>query len=123
MSIPDDAPPGQMIGIAVEAVMEQTGGNCATLEIKEDPAKWFQIMDCTINCHYPHNESPDLLYPELIRHPLVADLVGFEGETHMTVSLNEMDREGIVSWIEHYMTKVLSLDPATIRMELRMERI
>ena len=70
-----------VIGIAVDSVIEQAGGNCATLEFVEEPSKWIQIMDCTINCHYPHKESPDWQYPELTNHPLVAGLVAYDGES------------------------------------------
>lgn len=119
--IPDGATVSDMIGIAVDSVIEQAGGNCATIEIGEQSTKWIQIIDCTINCHYPHKTSPDVKYPELTNHPLVAGLESFEEETHMTVSLNGMNRSEIVAWIEQYLTKVLSADLSTLRIELRMD--
>jgi hypothetical protein len=122
-SIPDGAKPRDVIMIAVNSVVEQAGGNCATLEIVEEPAKWIQIMDCTINCHYPHKESPDSLFPGLTNHPIVAGLEGFEEGLFMTVSLNDMKEPEIVAWIEQYLAKVLSVDLNVTRIRLRMEQL
>ena len=121
--IPDGASPREVIVIAVTSVIEQVGGNCATLQLEDDPTKWIQIMDCTINCHYPHKESPDWLFPELTNHPSVAGLEGYEEESFMTVNLNAMDESEIVGWIELYLSKVLSVDPHVSKISLRMEQI
>jgi hypothetical protein len=88
--IPDDATARDVIFIAVDSVIEQSGGNCATLALAADRNRWVQIMDATINCHYPHEESPDWRFPELCNDPLIAALEGYEPATYMTVSLNAM---------------------------------
>ena len=121
--IPDGASLREVIVIAVNSVIEQAGGNCATLQLEDDPTKWIQIMDCTINCHYPHKESPDWLFPELTNHPNVAGLEGYGDESFMTVSLIAMDESAIVGWIEQYLSKVLSVDPHGSEITLRMEQI
>ncbi len=121
--IPDGASVRDVIVIAVDSVIEQAGGNCATLELVEESTKWIQIMDCTINCHYPHRESPDWLYPELTNHPIVAGLEGFEEESFMTVSLNEMNPSAIISWIEQYLSNVWSINIETTTINLRMEQL
>lgn len=122
-TVPDGATLRDVVGIAVNSIIEQTGGNCATLELISDPTMWIQIMDSTINCHYPHKESPDRLYPELTNHTIVAGLEGFEEDNFMTVSLNEMSQSEIVAWIEQYLSKVLSVDLQTARITLRMEQL
>lgn len=121
--IPDAAPAGDIFGMAVTSVVKNAGGNCATLECVSNPAKWIQIMDHSINCHYPHHENPTQLYPELVNHPIVADLEEFEGECFMLVSLNEMKQAEIVDWLEQYFCKVLSVDLLTDQIRLRMEQL
>lgn len=121
--VPDGATLRDVVGIAVNSVIEQAGGNCATLEPISDPTKWIQIMDSTINCHYPHKDSPDWLFPELINHPIVAGLEDFQEETSMTVSLNAMNQSAIVEWIEQYLSKVLLVDLQNARITLRMEQL
>ncbi|MFM7182081.1 MAG: hypothetical protein ACKO2G_11540 [Verrucomicrobiales bacterium] len=122
-AIPDGATSRDVIRIAVKSVVEQAGGNCATLEFVDQPDMYLQIMDCTINAHYPHEESPESLFPWLTNHPLVAGLEGFEAGSYMTVSLNEMNESEIVAWIEQYSSKVLSVDLHSTQIGLRMEQI
>lgn len=96
------------IRVAVEYVIEHAGCNCATIYAVNKGT--VQIMDCNINCSYPHKDSPEILYPEIINHPIVAQLESFEKYQHMTVNLNGMNQSEIVLWIEQYFVKVLSVD-------------
>jgi len=60
--VPQGAEPGDVIRLAIRSVIEQAGGKCAALEPAAEPEKWVQIMDFTLNCHYPHQQSPALLF-------------------------------------------------------------
>ena len=122
LAIPEGATPQDVIGIAIRSVIQEAGGNCATLVSAAEPSKWVQIMDSTINCHYPHEESPEWLYPELTGHPIIAGLEGFEDGCYVTVSLNNMDEPGITEWIGLYFSQVLGI-PADAELDLRMEEI
>jgi hypothetical protein len=106
---------GIEIRTAVEYVIKHAGNHCATLDVINSEI-WIQIMDCSINCYYPHKESPNKLYPDLINHPIVAELEDFGEETHMHVTLNEMNQIEITSWIKQYFTKVLSIDLNTSKI-------
>jgi hypothetical protein len=122
LRIPGDATTRDVINIAINSVIQQAGGNCATLEPVTESGKWVQIMDATINCNYPHRESPEVLFPELCGHPLIAGLEGYEDDLYMTVSLKEMNHSEIAAWIESYFSQVLAVDPHA-KMRLRMENL
>ncbi|MEM1083804.1 MAG: hypothetical protein AAGI48_06745 [Verrucomicrobiota bacterium] len=122
-SVPNGASTREIIEIAVQAVIQEAGGNCATLESPTDSDKWIQIMDTTINCHYPHGESPETRFPELLGRPIVAALDSFESELFMTVSLQGMDPSKIADWIIDYFSAVLAIDTDKYRLRLRMEKL
>lgn len=121
--IPEEATSRDIIAIALDSTIKQVGGTCATLELPSEPGKWLQIMDSSINAHYPHQESPDSLFPELYNHPIVAGLEGYETEVYMTISLNNMNEPEVTAWIDSYFSKVLSVDLNNGRLSLRMEDI
>lgn len=121
--VPDEATNREVIAIAIRAVVEKQGGNCATLTLEDDTEKWVQMMDCTINCHYPHEEDPESRFPGFFGLPLVAGFEGYDPELFMTVSLTEMNELEIVQWIERYYAEVLSVDLGKAKLKLRMEEI
>lgn len=121
--IPDEASSRDVIGIAITSILKQAGGNCATLESITDPEKWVQIMDSSVNCHYPHQEDPEHLFPEMLNHSVIAALEGYEPGLYMTVSMSDMNDPEITGWIEQYFSQVLSTDIQSSRLNLRMEDI
>ena len=123
LEIPDGATTGEVIALAIQAVVKKSGGNCATLQLAGNPDDWVQVMDCTVNCQYPHDEAPDIRFPELCNSPLVAGIEGFEPQLFMTVSLNNMDTTEVVKWIERYFSEVLSVDLEQVKLKIRMEEI
>jgi hypothetical protein len=62
----------------------------------ENSDYWFQIMDGSINCSYPHKDSPEILYPELFNYPIIAELEDFAEDIYMTVNLNEMNQSDCI---------------------------
>jgi hypothetical protein len=123
VEIPNEASPGEVIQIAVQSLFERTGINCATIEVTSNRHVWIQIMDCVINCHYPHQENPWDRYLDLCKLPLIAGVDDFEPETSMTVSLKEMNVPEIQSWIGRYFSEVLQLDAEAIRLTLKLEQL
>lgn len=121
--IPEQATSQDIITIALDSVIQQVGGTCATLELPTEPGKWVQLMDSTINAHYPHQKDPACLFPELYNHQIVAALETFEAEVYMTISLNNMNQPEVMAWIESYFSQVLSVDVNKARLSLRMEDI
>jgi hypothetical protein len=121
LMVPEDASPQETILIGIRSVIEEAGGNCATWEPVAEPGKWVQLMDATINCHYPHNGRPEELFPELCNDTIVAAVEGFEEGQYMTVSLREMNQEEISAWIMRYFSEALSVDLDTSGLSLRME--
>ncbi len=120
-TIPEGTTGRELIRIAVQAVIDRAGGNCAHLEARAAPTAWMQVMDLVINAHYPHAEHPSTRFPELCHNPLVASLDHFEPHTCMTVGLGTMDPASVADWIERYLQQVLALDPDQCGLELRME--
>jgi hypothetical protein len=121
--IPEGATACDVMTIAVRSVVEKLGGNCATLESVAEEEKWVQLMDCTLNCHYPYEESPESLFPDLCKHPIVAGFDGYEADVYMHISLKSMNPPEIVDWIERYFLEVLSVDLKGESLKLRMEDI
>lgn len=121
--IPEGATSAEIIDFALHALNQKTHGTCATLEVLADPTNWVQLMDHTINCYYPHQDSPELLFPEIMNQPIVAGLEEFDNGSFMHISLNHMNASEIVPWIEQYFCKVLSVDFHSTQLSLRMEDI
>lgn len=121
LSVPTHASAIEIIDIAVQSVIQQAGGNCATIEVVSEPKKWLQIMDLTINCHYPHKANPETLFPELLNHPNVAGLEDYQDGLSITVSLNEMNPSEITDWVQSYFSRVLSVDLPSNPIRLKME--
>lgn len=123
LEVPENATAGQMIELAISSVIQKTGGNCATLRLQSNPDYWIQIMNGVINCHYPHQESPESRFPELCKMPLISELEDFQAGVCMTVGLVEMNQPDMQTWIEMYFTEVLSIDLGSVKLSLEMELI
>lgn len=121
--IPDGATSRDVIAIAIRSVVEQTLGNCATLEPAPDGKKWVQLTDFSINCSYPHDESPEALFPGLCNHPIVAGFEDFVPGVYMLVSLKSMDPDGIRDWIERYFLEMHSIDLSVSSLNLQMQEL
>lgn len=121
LNVPETATPREVIAIAIRSVTQKAGGNCATLDLDTDPNIWVQIMDLTINCHYPHRESPEWRFPELCHLPMVSGLEGYEAGVFMTVGLTDMNESAIATWIARYFRQVLAVDLEIGKLRLRME--
>jgi hypothetical protein len=119
--IPEGATARDVMAIAVRSVVEKLGGNCATLQPVAEEEKWVQLIDFYLNCHYPHEESPKTLFPDLCKHPIVAGFEGYEAGVYMHISLKSMNPPEIVDWIERYFLEVLSVDLKSESLRLRME--
>jgi hypothetical protein len=123
LAVPDQASVSEVIQIAIRSVIQEAGGNCASLELVSDSDYWVQIMDCTINCYYPHKDSPEERFPDLCKLPVIAGLEDYEAELSMTVSLKEMNVPETSKWIERYFSEVLSVDLPTAKLKLRMAQL
>lgn len=109
------------MAIAVRSVIEKLGGNCATLRSVAEEEMWVQLIDCSLNCYYPHKENPEILFPDLCKHPIVVGFDGYEAGVYMHLSLKSMNPPEIVDWIERYFLEVLSVDLKAESLKLRME--
>lgn len=88
------------MAIVVRSVIEKPGGNCATLRSVAEEEKWVQLIDCGLNCYYPHEESPEILFSDLCQHPIVAGFDGCQAGACVHLGLMSMNPPEIVDWIE-----------------------
>ena len=123
VEIPDDLSSNGVIRMAVGSVVQELGGNCATLEPDSDQEGWVQVMDGQLNCAYPHAGDPQALFAELLSNPLVDEFEDFEPEVYMMFSLKSMNEDQLSVLIERYFKEVLSIDTGSCRLLLRMEKV
>lgn len=123
LPVPTEASSSDIIAIAIRSVVQQAGGNCATLEVGSDSDTWIQLMGSAFNGHYPHRENPKEKFPELCGDPIIADVEDFEENLFMTASLKQMDEAELTAWIVRYFAEVLSIDIDREKLGLRMEKM
>ena len=123
LPVPAGARASEIIAIAIRSVVQQAGGNCATLEVGSDSDKWVQLMGTAFNGHYPHREDPTEKFSDLCSDPIVAGVEDYEADLFMTASLKRMDESELTAWIERYFAEVLSIDLDQVNLSLRMERM
>ena len=121
IEIPKEASPHEVIRIAISSVVQNVGGNCATITTVDNSGSWIQIMDSVLNCSYPHLEHPESLFPELFGNKVISGFDGYEPELYVTLALHHMEHSQLASWIERYFEEVLSVEMNSSDFSIEME--
>lgn len=123
MEFPEGTSAREVCEAAFAAVRDGEVGTCATVFVKGDPKLWVQLMDHTLNGHYPHAGDPKEEFPKLCEDPLVAGLESYQANVFMTLSLNEMRANQVASWMTRYLAEVLKVNLETTALALKVELI
>ncbi|GEP46215.1 hypothetical protein [Brevifollis gellanilyticus] len=81
-------------------VIEGAPDTCATLEADDDPQKWLQVVDQTVNAAYPHSDNPEERLGRLGLPLLSTKLVSWEACKFATFDFAEFEVKAIADWID-----------------------